>query len=402
MENKKMNKNLLWIFVILSLFSTNFVSSANVGVSPANIDFVNVLRNGYAERPIIITIDAENPVDVNISTRGEIADWFNFSQTNFSVSRGSPKQIMVSVSPPFDVPNGVYEGFVRIQSTKLGDSIEGHATGLIIPALDVFVRVEITDQEIFKCQASNFGVTNAEKGEDIIFTMDVLNEGNIRINPRISLDVWDQESTTLFGHYEFSESQVIPTRKDKIIFSIPTDNLEIGQYWADVSAVDCSASLTLTFDVLEEGALWANGILEGVLVTPWAKIDDIVPIKAKFRNTGEKALSARFKGQVFFENKIIQLLENDEDQLVLVNEDSEFQFFFTPKKAGKYIISGRVFYNNKRTYEQSAVLNVEPKYGPLGKIIRTGAYIILIIIITILLFKIRKERRAYFRRLKRR
>jgi hypothetical protein len=225
--------------------------------------------------------------------------------------------------------------------------------------------------------------------------MDIENRGNIKISPKALIDIWDQTSTNLVDQKEFYPEQISPTKQNKFIFKIPSSSLSLGQYWAEISVPDCYASQTLTFDILEEGALYAAGILQNIIVEPWANIDDIISMAALFQNTGEKALEARFVGKITYENKIVQLLESDEPLFVPIDSQDNFQFYFTPKKAGKYIISGRVFYDKKRTYEQSAILNVKPG-ASLTAILKTISYIILFMIISILLYKIRKERRSYF------
>jgi len=392
---------MLGIFIIIFLMGfTSQVLAANIGVSPVNIDFKNVLRGGYSERTIVVTVDTEEKTGIKISKRGEIADWINYQGENLSVSNGNPAQILVSVTPPEDTPNGNYSGFIRIESGKTGNAEEGKATGLVIPVLDIYVTVEVTDQEIFSCQASNFQVFSAEEGEDIIFTMDVANRGNIKIFPQVTIDIWNQDSTELLKEVDFSEKQIIPTQKDSIVIKVPSDGLDLGQYWADIIAVDCFAQQTLTFDILEEGALRAEGILTGISVTTWAEIGDIVPILVGFKNTGEKPLSARFEGKIVLGDKIVQLLESDEDVFVPLDGEGIFNFYTTPQQAGKYIISGRVFYNGKRTYEKSGILNVLPSKNIFKNIIKWAAYIILIIVIGILLYKIRNERRSYFRKLR--
>ncbi|MCK4997505.1 hypothetical protein KAS08_04320 [Candidatus Pacearchaeota archaeon] len=390
-----MGERVFVIALAMLVLICSTVSAANVGVSPANINFKDVLRGGYAERPIIVTIDAESPVDVTVSTRGEIASWLAFSEENFSVSKGAPMQLMVSTNPPRDTPNGIYSGFVTVKISELGEGVEGFATGLVIPTLDVYVTVQITDQESISCQATSFKVTSAEQGDDIIFSLDVLNTGNIRISPQITFDIWDQDSINLVKQVEFSDVEIIPTKRESLLIKIPSDGLEVGQYWVDMSAIDCYASQTLTFDILEVGALRAFGSLDRIIVAPWADIDEIVPIAASFKNAGEKPLDAKFVGKITFKNKIIQLIESEESLFVPINEQSNFQFYFTPRKAGKYVISGRVFYDNKRTYEQSTILNVKSKGVTIGSVTRTSAYFILILIIATLIFKIHKERKSY-------
>jgi len=384
-------------FIVVLLFFIGKVSATNVGVSPGKISFENVLRGGYAERPVIVTIDSEREVRVTANPRGEIADWIGLSEENFTVSKGNPYQFMASVTPPIDTPNGNYSGFVRVKSSHLGESTEGRATGLIIPTLEILVEVEVTDIEVIACRVLNVEVESAEKGDDIVFKIEMINNGNIRFAPNINFDVWNQEATAIVKNFKSNKDEVTPTQKGKIIVRMPSDDLEIGQYWVDIEIPECSTKRTLTFDVLEEGALRARGVLEKIDVITWSNVDETIPITATFRNTGEKSLEAIFKGKAMQGNKIVQIFESDEKVFVPLDEKSDFQFYFTPKLPGRYIISGRIFYDGKRTYEKSAILNIRDKKNFLKSALKVLVYLILIIIILYLLYKIRNERRSYNR-----
>jgi len=380
------------ILLLLIIFILPIVSGANIGVTPATIHFKNVLRGGYAERSVIISVDSENPIKISLTTRGEIKDWLNFSSLEFEVNKSSPYRLKVSVNPPEDIPNGNYTGFIKLTASQDTKAAEGHATGAVIASLDLYTIVEITDIEYFSCKATNFKVESAEKGDPIIFSLDVYNGGNIRIKPRIKIDIWDQEQINLVKEVEFSETEIIPTTKKKVIIEVDSGDMELGQYWADVSAIDCYSSSTLTFDVLEPGALKASGILEKIITNPWINEEETTMIQAVFKNNGEKTVRAQFKGKINKGNKIIQILES-EKILVPIDNSTTFNFYFTPKEKGKYIVSGRVFYEGKRTYEKSAVINVKPSGFKLSSLFIPLIYLILIILIAFMLYKINKEKR---------
>ena len=396
MKNK--NKFLIVSLILFSIIP--LVSSTNIGVSPATAFFPEVLRGGYAERPIMITADSTSKIFVEASLRGEIADWITLEETKFEII-GGRHQLMVSVTPPSGTPNGNYSGFITIQTPTSTQGSEGYATGIVLPTLDVHVVVQVTDKEAVSCQATNFKVSSVEEGEDIIFYLDVLNTGNIKIFPNIVFDIWNQDLTSIIKQEEVSNNEIIPTQKETFKIKIPSKGLSIGQYWVDVSAVECFMSQTLTFDILEEGALRAYGILERIFANPWAETDEIVPIKISFRNKGEKDLSAKFSGKIMYNNKVVQLLESDVPLDVAIDELSEFEFYFTPRKAGRYVISGRVFYDGKRTYEQSAVVNVTKGKITFTDILKVAAYIILTGLILVLIAKIHKERKLYLSKMRR-
>lgn len=398
MENKKYFKIGILLLAMALIFP--IVSAANIGVSPAKMNFKNVLRGGYSQRPLTITMDTKEDVNVEITKRGEISDWIKLSEYNFSMS-GKAKQVMVSVSPPADTPNGNYTGFIIVKTPSLASGPQGGATAAIMPTLEVFVTVQVTDEEVVSCQATNFEVSSVEQGDDIVFYLDVLNSGNIRLSPTIKFEIWNQDLTNVVKEAKFSSEEVTPTQKKRIEIKIPSKGLDLGQYWVDVSALECFATQTLTFDVLEEGALRAAGILESINVIPWADVDDIVPISISFKNTGEKPLDAKFSGKVMYNNKVIQLLESDEPLSVPIGKKSDFEFYFTPRNPGRYIISGRVFYDSKRSYEQSAVLNVRRGKITFGDVLKFAIYIVLFAIIIVLISKIHKQRKVYLSKIRR-
>lgn len=396
--NKK--KGLLMLFVLFAIiWQVSIISAVNLGVSPASIQFKKVLRGGYAERNIVVSVDSPRDVIAKILLMGEIASWLNLSETNFTLSKDKPHIIKISVTPPIDMPNGDYSGFVEIKLENLGEGVEERLTGVIVGSLDLAVGVEVTDIEAKECRASNFEVFSAEKGDDIIFNLEISNDGNVRFKPKIKIDIWDEEQLRIVKTIEFTENEIKPTIQDKFSMRVKSDSFEIGQYWADVSALDCLSSQTLTFDVLEPGALKANGILTGIITKKEGDVDETIPIFVGFKNTGEKEVTAQFKGKISIADKIVQILES-ESNLVPVKESSNFSFYFTPKQAGKYVISGRVFYSGKRTFESSATVNIKEKAFNWWRVVVYGMQAVLILVVILMVYKIRKERKVYMGKIK--
>jgi len=388
----------LMIFLVL-LISIQGVFAANIGVSPASLEFRNVLRGGYSEEIIVISADADRPVFVELIPRGEIVDWLDLSVWNFTVSKNEPYFLKVSINPPDDIPNGNYTGFLRIMTGELGEGVKGNAVGIIRSSLDLSINADVTDIEVTDCISNSFNVNSVEEGDDIVFTMDVVNNGNVRLRPRVTIDIWDENQISIVKNEEFRGKVILPTTKDKLSFRVDSEGLGIGQYWADVSVIECYDSKTLTFDILKPGALRAEGALLGIVTRREAEIGQTVPIEINFKNTGEKEVDAQFKGRVTLGDKIIQILETERLN-VPISETEKFNLFFTPQEEGKHIISGRVFYSGKRTFESSAVLNVISKQFKWGAIIAPIIYVLLIFVIAILFFRIRKERRAYINKIR--
>lgn len=379
---------------LLLVYTLSFVSSVNIGISPASIRFSDVMRGGFAERYIVVSADSVDFVSVSIIPRGDVSDWLNFEVENFEVSKDNPYYLRISVTPPIDTPNGNYTGFLQVATETFSSSIEEHAVGKVRSNLDLTIFVSVTDVELLDCVASNIEISSAEEGDDIMISMDIFNNGNIKIDPRVLVDVWDQDQLSVLLNEELKSPMILPTLEEHINLKFSSKGLSVGQYWSEISIPDCLREVLLTFDILEEGAMKANGVLLNILSKAVAKRDETVPFEVGFKNIGEKSVSAYFKGQATYNGKVVQLFETEKMD-VMVDSIENFNFFFTPTKSGKYIISGRIYYDGKRTFEGSRVLEVEGGAGFIPFIY--GAFLILI---GFLFYKIRRENASYSKKLR--
>jgi hypothetical protein len=401
MEKKLAILGYMTILVALLSFQ---VFAMNIGASPASVNFKQVLRGGYSERSIIISSDSSFPLIVDVNPDGYTSSWFNISEKNFSVTKDQPYSLKLTVNPPKDIPNGNYTSFLRFKMRGSAVSKEGQATGTIIPSIDLAVNTEVVDTEIVKCQVSSFNVNSVEKGDDVVFNLDISNSGNIRLSPKVKIELWDKDQTGIVKSQEFKGSEILPSTSGAVSLRMKTGDLDISQYWAEVTAVDCSSSKLLTFDVLDIGALKAEGVLLDINVKNNVETGETTPVVARFQNIGQKEVDAQFKGKISQGNKIIQLLESEKVNVPIM-EVNRFNFYFTPNKPGKYVVSGNVFYSNKKTFESSSIINVISKKFTINSFLTTFAYIIfciiIILLIIILTYKINKERKKYSTKLRR-
>jgi hypothetical protein len=382
-----------FFLILFSLILVNLAYSVSIGVSPGSLNFNKMLRDGYMERNVFITFSSEVEMTVNATVRGEIKDWISFEPaTKFSVSKDNSKPFKIIAQPPDDIANGIYEGFVRVSTSELGE-LSGGMGSVTIAAIDLPVMIEIVDEEIIECRAMNFGVRSSEKGMPVEFFLTVINDGNVRLKPRISIDIWDKQQINLVKTIKFNENEILPSSSDAINIEVNTDDLDVGQYWAEITAEECLATDILTFDVMEIGSLTTNGLFEKIANKPWVKIGEIVPITAIFRNIGEKSVLAQFKGFISLNEKVIDVIES-ENLNVRVSEAVNFTMFFTPKEDGRYIVKGRIFYDNKQTFESTGIINVNsPMEKEGGGFDKAFIYGIMLFIVLVLLFKIRKIRK---------
>lgn len=384
------------LFVFLVLVSVlPFASAANLGISPANLNFEDVMRGGYAEGEVTITVDSLDEISVQFDSSGEIEDWINFSEESFLISKNKPGKVVVSITPPADIPNGNYSGFLRVTTGVFSDEVEGHATGKIKSSLDLIVDVKIVDVENIDCVAKNFEVSSVEKGDDLVFEMDVENLGNVRIKPTLALDIWDRDQTMIVKSDEFISEEILPTGEKHVSFRVNTNDLGPAQYWSEIYAVECLDSDLLTFDILKEGFLTASGQILSIVTKKESEIGETVPIEIGFENIGEKEVLTKFVGQITQSGKVVKVLESEE-VFVSIDSSEKFKFFFTPENKGKYIISGRFIYDSKKTFEKSIAIEVFASGIDFTKYV----YIIFVLVILFLTYKIHEEKKNYKNKLR--
>jgi hypothetical protein len=387
--------NSLMILVFSLVLIINFVSATNIGVSPASLNFEQVLRGGYSEKYITISVDTEDEVKGTISFRGEIEEWMNSSEYNFTVKKSNPQRILVSISPETDIPNQNYTGFMRIFVDSNAGAIDQQAVGVVKTALDLAINLEIVDFEIKECSAKDFIINSVEKGDPLLINVSISNRGNIRLKPVIESKIWDQDQLQVVKTELYQKQEIKPTKEDFVTFEINTADMEVGQYWIELSAIDCYANQLLTFDILEPGAYKSNGYIKSIIAPSWTDVKKTVNVSALFVNTGERTVNARFVGKIMLGERTIQKIESDPVS-VQINEEFPFQIYFTPQTEGKYILSGRVFYDSKRTFEKSAIINVQSSGFDFVKMITYIIYGLLIAGIAYLIYRIRIERREIF------
>ena len=385
-------KNTIKVAILLMMVVAAIEANAvSVGVTPGTLGFKNMLRNGYAEDEVTVTINTEENTTAKAVARGAIKDWVNFSADFFSVSKASPYPLKIIIMPPSDVPNGDYSGTITIETSPLGTSVaEGSAGATVKAAVNVLASINIIDVVYERCTVKGFSIMNIEKGEPLEISAVILNNGNVRINPRITVDIWDQDRANKVDMLDYNDQEILPTTTGYIKIRA-NNSLGIGQYWAEIKAEECQASDVLTFDVMEPGSLSAMGLLRRIYNKPFAFIGDDVEIVATFINTGQKAVSAKFRGNIKLGSSIAKELESYPNE-VPVGESTNFTMHFTPQKEGRYIISGRVIYDNKRSFEGSSVLTVTKREEE--NVWLYASYFVIALIIVFLLWKIRRTKKG--------
>lgn len=404
-----MRKNSIVLIIFLVLLSSIYlsldssqVSAVGLSVTKAEIEYKDVLRGGYAEDTIYVASDVDFDVPLEYEVLGDIADWISFepaaNDTNATlyVSRDRVQPLKIIIQPPADAASGNYTGGVRILTGTINRP-EGPYGSQLQAAFLIRIKVSITGEQILSCNFGGLVVPDVEIGEPIRYSFSVQNSGNVRVRPNISIDIWNQDQSRLvksiINNYAVD---VLPTTS-RIFNGESSNSLRIGQYWAYASVAPCGNSEIVSFSVLEKGQIADVGELLRIENKPWASTGEVVPITPIFRNGGQRVVSAKFKGVITLNNRIVENIDSDFYD-VAPGDTINLTVFFTPKKLGQYYISGRVLYNNKLTFEKSSILNVNTGEEITDiNMLYVVVIIIIVIIILLLLIIIRKKRKRMHR-----
>jgi len=396
----KKTRSALAVVLICAIFlcSSFFAEATVVGANKGVINLKNVLKNGYAQELVTLTTDTDFNLSVTYKLEGELADWVRLesSKQPFFISRDHPYVVAVVVEPPNDAKNQHYTGSVRFVTGALAGP-EGQFGTAVRAAIGIRLGVDITGQEIVSCNAVGFELNDVEENYPIELYAVVTNNGNVRIKPSFILEFWNQDQTKLVKAFNFTlNSSILPTVQERIFYSI-AQNLEIGQYWVKVRTPFCGEGVTafLTMSVIERGGVSDKGELVNIENAAWVKAGDIVPIDAVFRNLGSRVVSAKFKGTINSGDNIFKVIDTDPLD-VMPGETVKLRTYFNPTQDGQYVITGRVLYNKKLTFDRSSILNVNPSGMPPGAGAAFNWSIILIIlavvIIVLVLLVLRKRK----------
>ncbi|MHA1289009.1 MAG: COG1470 family protein [Candidatus Thorarchaeota archaeon] len=381
----------IFVFLcVLFLISIGVVEAVGIGASPSEVRFRKVLRGGYAETTIRVSNPNPNPAEVRIELDGDTSEWLTFRPgTSFEIPAEGGYTVTAIIQPPEDLSIGEYKGYIYVRSSSSSGET-GTMGAYIASGARLNAVLEITGEEIVSYIIDDLSVKDTEIDLPIELTLTGINRGNVRVTPEVHVDIWDRDQTRIIKSLDLEGSEVLPTTKKTDIFKIPSDDLKEDQYWMNVSVHikdNLIETRLLTFDVLEKGALRIKGKLIHIVNELWVHVGELVKIDVEFANTGELTVPARFKGEVYFGEKLIDLLESDELDIA-PGETVNLTTYYTPNEVGRYVIRGKVYYSKKVTYPSEGILNViPPEKIPLETPYITWIIVALIIIIVVLIFR---------------
>lgn len=189
-----MRKFVFFCFLALLLVLPSSLA-IGLGAGPADIRFADVLRGGYAEQAIIVSNPDNFSLRVNMTVNGAVKTWLASPVGNmFNIPPNSRLELKLIVKPPLDAALGDYSGSITLIGEPANVTLA--ATGTYLqPGVQLNLFVTLTGEQKLGFAVDSVAITDTEEGLPIKVTMNGRNTGNVRIAPRIVVEILDRDRT---------------------------------------------------------------------------------------------------------------------------------------------------------------------------------------------------------------
>jgi uncharacterized protein YaiE (UPF0345 family) len=381
------NRHLICLLV-LTIIAAN-ASAVSIGAGPSTIDFGKLVKGGYAENQVTVSTSGDEELTCTVEYEGDIKDWLTTDKGNqFTIPANSRTNIRVYIQPPADAANGRYDGALYIKAAPTS-TLEG-GTGLVVGAgVKIKIIAEVTGAESFGFRVKSLNTADTEAGYPIKITATILNNGNVRVNPNFTASIQDLAGKNLITG-EYAEKSILPTREETVEFTLPSKGLEPGKYTANINiyAKDTLVhNQPLTFNLLPKGSWSISAKLEEIKLGSNALATaEIAKITASVKNTGQAKLKTKLKCESYLNDKLSDVLPESDEIDVEPNAIGNPETYYTPQKAGNYVIRCYALYEGKKTDTKTALLKVtaaaaDTETSTNYPLYAAGAAILLVLIV---------------------
>ena len=383
--------------VIIAFMAVSLCPAANaavgLGLSPSSISISDALKGGTYERTFAVFNTGNDIGSFGLTAEGECADWISFYKegeadtpiTEITISGKDKAKIIAKFDIPKDIANANYAGTIYAQTIpKESLDTEGAAAQAVI-RIPSKITIDVTGTQILKGTVKSITTTDTEIDYPLKIKVLFQNEGNVVAKPKITvITTKDGEIIDKFVH---DETGIKPESKDTILVLWNTTEQRTGDYTADVEVSLGDEALTnknLAFKILPFGSLTRQGELISLTTQGDPLPGRMIKILADFENTGKIDSRAAFKGEIFRNGELVDVIESDE-MLVEVGKTGRLTSYYKIESSDKYEVKGCVLYEGKETSTKEISFDVDSTNSKAGLFNTPGfSGLGLVLIITIL------------------
>jgi hypothetical protein len=386
----------LILFALVVVMPLPRSEAYGIAVSPSQMYINDMLRGTSADYQIrVYNPDPTYTLRYDITVNDTISDTISVSPSTGTIPPQSSTVVVIQARVSTTKPNGLYNGTVHVSSAIEMPS-ENNPTGVVVqPAVNVVVSYSVTDQQKSGLVVNSLQLFDTEEGMAFPLSMNATGTGNVDAQPVIRLDLTGVGNNSAKSTYEITNVTIKPRMAQDVHTTYP-NTLPKGQYVARADVLFNGTSIfnmTKQVEVFEKGILKSKGELTLVKIdgSTFVNTGDTVKLIAPFTNTGEIGINGTLVCEVREDvggsnvtgGKLVGTAQSN-TLAVLPGQTVDLATYYTPQKAGSYIVLGHVQYANKVTENKGTVLTVSDSGSGIlpivagiviiGALIATGLY----------------------------
>ena len=236
-------KQILVSLLVLLLVATT-VSADGLGISPATVDFKQVLRGQEYTKEISVQSISSSPTTVTLGIDSYV-NWFTL-QDSVYLPAGQPaiEKVFIKLKVPRRTELGLYE------TTALATSLCGD---WICTAVQFNIKFEVTNEKIYDGRIDYILTRDVYLNEDLNINVMYSNYGNIKNRVIVKTELTKSGETIDKFRRRF---RVNPYSSEKLTATYDGSELSTGLYYANVKVYLKTARRQYT--MLEEKSIHFN------------------------------------------------------------------------------------------------------------------------------------------------
>ena len=366
MPKMKLTAAVITAFLILSLYSTAN-AAIGLGISPASITISDAFKGGTYERTITVFNSGDETGTFELTAEGECADWISFYKpeepntpiTEVTIPGKGRAKVLVKFDIPKDIANANYTATIYARSIPEGGGGEGAVAHAVI-RIPSKVLIQVTGTQILKGSVKSITAADTEVGYPLKIKVVFQNEGNVIAKPKIAVTITKTGEGVVVDRFVHEETGIKPGKEGIIKVLWNTTGRDTGDYIANVTVSlgdEVLATKDLHFKILPIGSLTRRGVLQSLAIEGEPLVNIVIKLVANFENTGEIDTMAKFKGEIYHEGDLLDVL-GSEEMFVESGETAKLVSYYKILEPGNYTIKGRVLYAGKETEEKEVSFSV--------------------------------------------
>ena len=349
---------IIMVVALLSLLSpllSSPVAAIGLSVAPTRIELEDALRGEVYERMIRVSNGCEDTATFLLLAEGDAAEWISFHDwdnpaaaiESVTIAGHDSVKVLVRFSIPEDAASGDYAATIDAE-TMPEAGVEGGQVGIKLRAR-ANVSIEVTGEQILTGDVKSITARDVEVNYPLKIKVEFVNTGNVVAQP--SIDVAISKDGTAIDSCSSAEAKVKVGSRQIIPVEWDTAGRELGDYLAHAAVSlggEVISTRELNFAILPFGTLTREGVLTELSLQGNPKLGAMAKIQATFFNTGRIDTRAKFIGEAYCDNELVDALESEES-LIPVGQEDTLTSYVNLERPGNYDIKGYINYEGKKT-----------------------------------------------------